>query len=322
MRVASVFAGCGGGDLGIQGGFKFLGRTYRKRQFSFVHVSDLDVAAVDTYNRNFGHEAIVADVKTVNIGQGEVDLLIGGFPCQSFSTINPSKNPLDDRGLLYNELIRIAQESQPQVVIAENVKGFLTLQKGRFFNDFISKLDLIGYTAHWKVLRASDFGVPQKRDRVFIVAFRKDLDIEFRFPDGIDYLNKKISPPTLNDVIDSLWEVPSKYYFSERAVAGVKAAKPNMKRALAQDLDDSCLTVTSHLAKASLNSRDPVLLVDPAKELYRRFTPLEASRIQGFPDNFLWPETDGKAYRQIGNAISPVVMWHLMNSVEQALYPK
>ena len=110
-----------------------------------------------------------------------------------------------------------------------------------------------------------------------------------------------------------------KYYFSERAVQGMKNAKNNMKRGLYQDLNKPCLTVTSHLAKVSLNSRDPVLLVNPEKELYRRFTPLEAARIQSFPDEFIFAGSETDAYRQIGNAIPPVMFWHISDSVKNYL---
>ena len=106
-----------------------------------------------------------------------------------------------------------------------------------------------------------------------------------------------------------------RYYFSERAVQGMKNAKNNMKRGLAQNLDEPSLTVTSHLAKVSLNSRDPVLLVDPERELYRRFTPREAARIQSFPDTFEFAGSEADAYRQIGNAIPPVMFWHIAKSV-------
>jgi DNA (cytosine-5)-methyltransferase 1 len=92
-----------------------------------------------------------------------------------------------------------------------------------------------------------------------------------------------------------------------------------MKRALAQDLNEQCLTITSHLAKVSLNSRDPVLLVDPEKELYRRFSPREAARIQSFPDSFNFVGSQGDAYRQIGNASPPVVMWYLVQKLENYL---
>lgn len=110
-----------------------------------------------------------------------------------------------------------------------------------------------------------------------------------------------------------------KYYFSDRAVQGMKNAKNNMKRGLAQNLNEPSLTVTSHLAKVSLNSRDPVLLVDPEKELYRRFTPREAARIQSFPDSFQFAGSETDAYRQIGNAVSPVMFWHIAKSLSDIL---
>ena len=93
-----------------------------------------------------------------------------------------------------------------------------------------------------------------------------------------------------------------------------------MKRALAQNLNDQCLTITSHLAKVSINSRDPVLLVDASKELYRRFTPWEAARIQSFPDQFQFAGSESDAYRQIGQAIPPVLMWNLFNQILK-IYP-
>ena len=99
----------------------------------------------------------------------------------------------------------------------------------------------------------------------------------------------------------------------------MKNAKPNMKRGLWQSLNEPCLTVTSHLAKVSLNSRDPVLLVNPEKELYRRFTPREAARIQSFPDEFQFAGSETDAYRQIGNAVPPVLFWHVTKQIAKML---
>ena len=99
----------------------------------------------------------------------------------------------------------------------------------------------------------------------------------------------------------------------------MKNAKKNMKRGLWQDLSEPCLTITSHLAKVSLNSRDPVLLVDPDSELYRRFTPREAATIQSFPNSFKFVGSEGDAYRQIGNAIPPVLAWHIFEEVSKFL---
>lgn len=122
----------------------------------------------------------------------------------------------------------------------------------------------------------------------------------------------------LSAVIEKL-EIPErKYYFSERAVQGVKNAKNNMKRGLWQDLNAPCLTITAHLAKTSMNSRDPILLVDAEKELYRRFTPREAARIQSFPENFILNSSEAKSYKQIGNAIPPVLMWHISKALQSS----
>lgn len=99
----------------------------------------------------------------------------------------------------------------------------------------------------------------------------------------------------------------------------MKNAKNNMKRGLWQDLSKPCLTITAHLAKTSINSRDPLLLVDPATELYRRFTPREAARIQSFPDNFLLNDSEPKSYKQIGNAVPPVFMWYIAKQLQKAI---
>lgn len=92
-----------------------------------------------------------------------------------------------------------------------------------------------------------------------------------------------------------------------------------MKRGLWQDLSQPCLTITVHLAKTSMNSRDPILLVDNERELYRRFTPREAARIQSFPDSFMLNDSELKSYKQIGNAVPPVMMWHIANALQNAI---
>ncbi len=110
-----------------------------------------------------------------------------------------------------------------------------------------------------------------------------------------------------------------RYFFSERAVQGLKNANKAFNKGRAQDIEQPCNTVSSHLAKVSLNGTDPVLLIDAEKERYRRFTPLEAQRIQSFPDNFKFPVSEFQAYKQIGNAIPPVLMWYVTRSLIKAL---
>ena len=239
------------------------------------------------------------------------DVLVGGFPCQSFSTVNPTKDPFDDRANLYKQMVRIAKDKQPKVFIAENVKGLLTLHKGQIINKIIKAFEDAGYTVKKQLIRCADYGVPQKRERVIIVGIRNDIKMEYEYPEAPNADNWV----PLSVAVPKLAIEEKKYYFSERAVQGMKNAKNNMKRGLAQNLNEPSLTVTSHLAKVSLNSRDPVLLVNPEKELYRRFTPREAARIQSFPDTFQFAGSETDAYRQIGNAIPPVMFWYIARSV-------
>lgn len=208
-------------------------------------------------------------------------------------------------------MVRIAKEKQPKVFIAENVKGLLTLHKGSIIAKVIKAFEDAGYIVKKQLIRCADYGVPQKRERVIIVGVRKDIKQKYIFPEAPNENNWQ----PLSVAVHNLAIEDKKYYFSEKAVQGMKNAKNNMKRGLAQNLDEPCLTVTSHLAKVSLNSRDPVLLVDPEKELYRRFTPREAARIQSFPDSFQFAGSETDAYRQIGNAIPPVMFWHIAKSI-------
>jgi len=284
---------------------------------------DFDKYAVETYNANFEHPAVCDDIKNVDINQIEAfDLLLGGFPCQSFSTVNPNKDTNDDRANLYKELVKILKAKQPKFFICENVKGLVTLQKGEILKKVVTEFESVGYKVKYRVLLASNFGIPQKRERVFIIGVRNDINVGFKFPAETHsetnlFSTKKWVP--LKKVIPQLAIEDKKYYFSQRAVEGMKNAKNNMKGGLYQDLEGQCLTITSHLAKTSLNSRDPVLLVNPEKEIYRRFTPEEAASIQSFPENFVFPVSETQAYRQIGNAIPPVLMWHVANALAENL---
>lgn len=318
LKVASLFCGCGGSDLGMIGGFNYLDKYYEKLGFDIVYAADLEPKAVKTYNANFEHKAVCADVTKLDFNdiKEDIDVLIGGFPCQSFSTVNPKKDTNDARANLYKEIVRFLHTKQPKYFICENVKGLITLQKGGIIRRIAKEFHDEGYSIKYSLLKAVEFGIPQKRERVIIVGVRNDMSISYIYPKGTNTLNHATP---LNKVIDILALDNPKYYFSEKAVQGMKNAKNNMKRGLWQDLNSPCLTITSHLAKTSINSRDPVLLVDPKKELYRRFTPREAARIQSFPDSFEFPVSDANAYKQIGNAVPPVLMWHVAKSLQDSI---
>lgn len=325
ISVVSLFSGCGGGDLGLLGGFSYLGKDFRKLPFEIKFALDNDEKAVRTYNLNFPQPAFVMDVKEATEEKlpGAVDMVIGGFPCQSFSTVNPTKDPFDERGQLYKEMARILRSLKPKVFIAENVKGMLVLRKGKIFERILEEFSSAGYTPYHKLINAADYGVPQRRQRVFIVGVRNDLNKEFSFPAPThsDTPTGKLAHWVgIKNILEGLELPDKKYYFSEKAVQGMRNAKNNMKRGLWQDVEKPSLTVTSHLAKVSINSRDPVLLVNRENSVYRRFTPREAARLQSFPESFRFAGSESDAYRQIGQAIAPVVMWHLGNEICGSLF--
>lgn len=318
LRLVSLFSGCGGGDLGFHGGFIYNHKRYKKLPFDCVYASDIDKDALRTFQQNIPVvEVSVGDISETPAKEiPDCEILIGGFPCQSFSTVNPTKDPFDQRGNLYKEMARIIKEKQPLVFVAENVKGLFTLHHGQIFKSVCNAFQSCGYTLSYKLMKAVDYGIPQRRERIIIVGVRNDIadNQPFEFPQPTVK-----TPVPLKVCIDELAIPQQKYYFSKKAVMGMKNAKPNMKRGLYQDLEQPCLTITSHLSKTSLNSRDPVLLVDPENELYRRFTPREAARIQSFPDTFVLPSREKLAYHQIGNAIPPVLFWHVANAVKEYL---
>mgnify|MGYP000334747725 CR=1 FL=1 len=300
LRVASLFCGCGGTDVGLLGDFDFLGKHYASNSMEIVYANDIDDNACNIFKENFGIAPDNRDIREVKSEDiPEFDILTGGFPCQSFSIIaqNPKRLGVkDERGKLFFEMCRILKERQPKCFIAENVKGILTANKKSAFPLIMKEFEDSGYNVQYRILNSANYGVPQKRERVIIVGFRKDLEMEFSFPDT------KIRN--------------EKYFFSERAVAGMMKKRESMNKGRAQDLNKPCNTVGAHLAKVSLNSTDPVLMEG---KRYRRFTPREVARIQSFPEKFELVGSETAQYRALGNAIPPVMFWYVAKAVKEKL---
>lgn len=316
LKVASLFCGCGGTDVGLLGDFEYLNTKYSGNNMEIVYANDIDENACKLFEDNFGIKPDNRDIREVSSDElPDFDILTGGFPCQSFSVVaqNPKRLGIkDDRGKLFFEMCRILREKQPMCFIAENVKGILSANKKEAFPLIIEEFEKSGYSVTYSILNSVKCGVPQKRERVIIVGFRKDLNITFDFS-CIPERNEEDYVP-LKDVIDSV--VDEKYFFSERAVQGMMKKRATMNKGRAQDISKPCNTVGSHLAKVSLNSTDPVLLVDGR---YRRFTPREVARIQSFPEEYKLTGTDSAQYRALGNAIPPVMFWYVARSVQSYL---
>lgn len=317
LKVASLFCGCGGTDVGLLGGFEFLGKKYGDNNMEIVYANDIDDNACNIFEENFGIKPDNRDIREVKSEDiPDFDILTGGFPCQSFSIVaqNPKRLGVkDERGKLFFEMCRILREKQPKCFIAENVKGLLTANKKSAFPLIIQEFESSGYDVTYSILNSAEYGVPQKRERVIIVGFRRDLKIKFTFPD-IALKEADLYEP-LSSVIDKT--VDEKYFFSERAVVGMMKNRASMNKGRAQDITKPCNTVGAHLAKVSLNSTDPVLQIG---ERYRRFTPREVARIQSFPEQFKLIGSEAAQYRALGNAIPPVMFWYVANAVDQCLH--
>lgn len=316
IKVASLFCGCGGMDLGVLGGFSFLGKEYPENPFEIVYAVDFDEYCTKIYNENFDHKCLVKDVRDIDVNElPEFDMLIGGFPCQSFSI--SAQNPprlgyKDERGMLFFEMVKILKEKQPRFFIAENVKGILSANEGKAFPMIINEFREAGYHVMHKLLNAADYGVPQKRERVIIMGFLKEEDfLMFKYPSKLKKEERKI----LKDVVLSEENNNEALFFSEKAVAGMMAVRDKMNKGRVQNLEEPCNTISAHLAKVSLNSTDPVLMIDGR---FRRFSTREAARIQSFPDTFrLDAVSQGRQYKAIGNAVPPVMMWHVVKALQK-----
>lgn len=307
-----MFCGCGGTDIGMQGGFQFNGKHYNKLNTEIVYANDFEASACDIFDANFKIVADRRDVRDVLPEEiPDCDVITGGFPCQSFSIVaqNPKRLGVKDKnGQLFFEMCRILRHKQPTLFIAENVRGILSANKGDAFPLIMEEFQSCGYRVKHTIMEAVQYGVPQKRVRVIIVGVRNDIEVDFDFPEPV--LSEEEYVP-LSVALEN--NVPEKYFFSERAVAGMMRNRYKMNKGRAQDPEQPCNTVGAHLAKVSLNSTDPVLMENGR---YRRFTPREVARIQSFPEEFILVGSDTSQYRALGNAIPPVMFWHVGKAVE------
>lgn len=169
-KIISLFSGAGGMDLGmIEAGFEV------------VFANDFDKDAVATYQKNIGNHILLGDITKIKSNDipcksGEVDLVIGGFPCQGFSIANKNRSMDDERNFLYLEMLRIIKDKQPKFFVAENVKGLLNIQKGEVIKMIVNDFAKLGYKVDYKLLNAADYGVPQQRERVIIIGNRLGID--------------------------------------------------------------------------------------------------------------------------------------------------
>ncbi len=216
IRVGTLFSGIGA----IEYAFKRL-----KLNTEIVFASDIDKFAKQSYFANYKikEENWYDDVQNVDGKKykGKIDFLVGGSPCQSFSMVGKRKGFEDIRGTLFYEFARIVKESQPNVFIFENVKGLINHDKGNTFETIKATFDELGYKYYYQVLNAKNYGIPQHRERIFVVGF-KDKTVDFEFPEPIDLEHR------MQDFLEDFTD--SKYYLKEKGVKFVTSSKNRQKR--------------------------------------------------------------------------------------------
>ena len=288
MRILSLFSGCGGLDKG------FVDAGY-----DVVWANDFDKYAVQTYQANFGDHIVLGDINKIEITDlPAFDMLIGGFPCQPFSMMGEERGFEDARGTLFFRIAeilkyKIEQNEKPRVVVLENVRSLKTHNKGKTFKTILSILENdLGYKVFYDILNTADYGIPQTRNRPYIVCFANEA-ADFSFPEKMP-LNS-----TLQDLLET--DVDDKYFLSDKILptilsdgTGGYKAKSEIDLKIARPL---CAT----MAKMHRACQDNYVTQNGR---VRRLTPRECARLQGFNDEFVIPVSDSQAYKQFGNAVT------------------
>ena len=296
--VASLFSGCGGMDLGFLGGFRFLDRTYGPLANRIVFANDISEAACRTYRENLDQDIHLTDIdNAMSLLPTRCDILLGGFPCQDVSLNGKRQAETGKRTVLYRKMIESIERARPTVFVAENVRGLLSCEFGdRVLADF----DLPGYAVAAKVLLASSFGVPQNRERLFIVGVKGNKPFKFPKP-------APDAPVTASAAISDLENRPenpdSKHVWSR-----AKRSPEQGSRKLKADAPATTMRAEHHGN------------VQWHYSLPRRISLREQARFQSFPDDFSFPCAMRETERQIGNAVPPVLAWHLAKAIDAQIF--
>ena len=288
MKVVSFFSGIGGLDKG------FIDAGY-----DVIWANDFDRYAVQTYKANYDNEIVLGDINEISFEDiPDCDVLIGGFPCQAFSMMGEQRGFNDARGTLFFRIAEVLKNKidkgkKPRLVVLENVRALRTHDSGRTFATIKRILEEdLGYKVYVDILNSAEYGVPQTRNRTYIVCFANEA-AEFVYPEKIAL------DSTLQDKLEH--GVNSKYFLSEKILptilsngTGGYKAKSEIDLKIARPL---CAT----MAKMHRACQDNYVTQDGK---IRRLTPRECARLQGFPEDFVIPVSDSQAYKQFGNAVT------------------
>ena len=308
LKVIDLFAGIGGMRLGFQ-----------QAGFEVVYSNDVDKYACATYRKNFGaideRDIRQVDPRTVP----EFDILLGGFPCQPFSMIGKRDGLSDPRGQLFNEVVKFLNIRKPKAFVLENVRHLSRHNKGETYALIKSELEKAGggYKVVEKILDSKNFGVPQHRERIYIVGIR-NKDSHFEFPE----LKQEFGDNKLKNILEKT--VPEKYYLSQKYYSGLLAHK---KRHVNKGSGFGCEIldpegVSNTLVCGSMGRERNLIKDKPVQKNkwgIRKLTERECARLQGFPDWFEIPVSTTQAYKQFGNSVSVPVIREIAKALKKAM---
>mgnify|MGYP004555807041 FL=1 len=310
--VVSYFCGCGGLDLGFRGGFKYHDEDYPALPFNILEAYDNEPRCIETYNDYFGAgHATVKDLATVKPEEvSKADILIGGFPCQEFSSCGPLGGLESERGRLYRTLIAYMNTHKPKIVVGENVINLERMEKGEVLKTIKKDLAAAGYVVKvWKMF-APDYGIPQRRTRLIIMCVRKDIFDKYGFPEEPE-ARFKDRHRSIEWAIGDLVDVTDNSVISNQGdyFGASKAKKGN-----GQGDESNKKDMPAYTIRANPKSR-----VQFHYSLDRRLTVRECARIQTFPDDFSFKFSKTVNISQIGNAVPPIMAYLVAQRVKQYL---
>lgn len=307
-KVVSLFSGIGGFDLG----FEYAG-------FNIIWANDFDKYACETYRANVSKNIVCGDIRAEKENIPDHDVLIGGFPCQPFSTLGKLQGFEDEeRGTLFFEIKEILKKHKTKVVVLENVKNIMNHDGGNTFKRILHELSSLGYVPFYHVFNSADYGVPQRRNRCYIVAF---LGEAFNTPDFV-FPSPVPLKITTQDILDK--DVGEKYFLT-KTIAKTIMGKGTKNYIVEPTIDlpiSKTLTATMH--KMHRASQDNYVTDNLNFEKYcdkttriniRKLTPNECRKLQGFPSDWIQVVSDCQAYKQFGNAVTVNVSYAVACSV-------
>jgi DNA (cytosine-5)-methyltransferase 1 len=305
MKLVSMFSGCGGLDLGFRGGFDFRGERYDELGFDFLGAYDFDSKAIATYRQNVHHLGDVLDLSSYDPATlPAADILVGGFPCQDFSSCGPQRGLGSERGRLFEALSKYMRQHRPKIVVAENVKNLEYMQNGEVLEYIMNEFRGCGYRVDMWRMYAPDYGVPQTRTRIFIVCVRDDIA---GFP-------VKPEPVFAGSHRSIKWAIDDLKALDPESVPNqtqyFKAARA--KKGNGQGDETSKPDQPGYTVRANAKSR-----IQFHYELDRRLTVRECARLQTFPDYFSFPYSNSQNVKMIGNAVPPMLAHVVAKAVSE-----